>query len=54
MSSLKSLNVDLSARIENLSIASFSVKHVLIYNRCKDFEVDGCNNHISTISKSND
>jgi hypothetical protein len=53
MSSLKSLNADLSARIENLSIASSSVKHVLICNRCKDVDIDACNTHVSTILKLN-
>jgi hypothetical protein len=53
MSSLKSLNANLSARIENLSIASFSVKHVSISNRCKDVDIDACNTHASTILKLN-
>jgi hypothetical protein len=30
------------------------VEHVSICNRCKDFDVDACNNHASTISKLND
>jgi hypothetical protein len=30
------------------------MEHVSICNRCKDFDVDACNNHVSTISKSND
>jgi hypothetical protein len=29
------------------------VEHVFIYNRCKDFDIDGCNDHVSTISKLN-
>jgi hypothetical protein len=53
MSSLKSLNADLNARIENLSIASSSVKRVSICNRCKDFDIDACNAHASTILKFN-
>jgi hypothetical protein len=53
MSSLKSLNADLSAKIENLSIASSSVKHVSICNRCKDVDIDACNTHASTILKLN-
>jgi hypothetical protein len=53
ISSLKSLNADLSAKIENLSIASSSVKHVLICNRCKDVDIDACNTHVSTILKLN-
>jgi hypothetical protein len=53
MSSLKSLNVDLSARIENLSIASSFVKHVSICNRCRYVDIDACNTHASTILKLN-
>jgi hypothetical protein len=53
-SSLKSLNVDLNARIEKLSIFNSSVEHVSICNRCKDFDFDACNDHVSTISKLND
>jgi hypothetical protein len=54
ISSLKGLNVDLNARIEKLNVASPSLKHVSICNRCKDFDIDACNNHVSTISKLND
>ncbi|WP_447406313.1 hypothetical protein, partial [Clostridium perfringens] len=54
ISILKSLNVDLNARIEKLSVASSSVKHVSICNRCKDFDVNACNDHAFTISKLND
>jgi vacuolar-type H+-ATPase subunit I/STV1 len=54
ISSLKSLNVDLNARIEKLNIASSSVEHVSICNRCKDFDIDVYNDHASTICKLND
>jgi hypothetical protein len=30
------------------------MEHVSICNRCKDFHVDACNSHVSTISKLND
>jgi hypothetical protein len=53
ISSLKRSNANLNARIEKLDIASSSVKHVSICNKCKDFDVDACNNHVSTISKLN-
>jgi hypothetical protein len=43
MSSLKSLNVDLNAKIEKVNIISSSVEHVSICNRCKDFDIDACN-----------
>jgi hypothetical protein len=51
ISSLKSVNADLNARIEKLNDASSSLEHVSICNRCKDFDVDACNNHFSTIAK---
>jgi hypothetical protein len=54
ISSLKRSNVDLNATIEKLNIASSSMEHVSICNRCKDFDVDACNNHASTISKLNE
>jgi hypothetical protein len=54
ISSLKGLNANLNARIEKLNVASPSLKHVSICNTCKDFDVDACNNHVSTISKLND
>jgi hypothetical protein len=54
ISSIKSLNADLNTRIENLNIPSSSVEHVSIYNRCKDFDIDACNDHASTILKLND
>jgi hypothetical protein len=34
-------------------VASSSVEHVVICNRCKDFDIDACNEHASTIPKSN-
>jgi hypothetical protein len=37
-----------------MNIASSSVEHVSICNRCKYFDIDACNNHVSTISKLND
>jgi hypothetical protein len=54
ISSLNSLNADLNARIENLNVASSSTEHVSICNRCKDFDIDVCDDHASTISKLND
>jgi hypothetical protein len=52
ISSLKNLNDDLNAKIEN--VASSSVEHVSICNRCKDIDIDACNNHASTILKLTD
>jgi hypothetical protein len=37
ISSLKSLNTDLNAKLEKVNIASSTVEHVSICNRCKDF-----------------
>jgi Leucine-rich repeat (LRR) protein len=52
ITSLKSLNTDLNARIEQLSVASSSMEHVCA--KCKDHDFDACNNHVSTITKLND
>jgi hypothetical protein len=52
ISSLKSLNVDLNVKLEKVNVAS-SCGHVVIYNRCKDFDVDACNEHVSTILNLN-
>jgi hypothetical protein len=53
MSSLKNLNADLNAKIEKVNISSSSVEHVSICNRCKDFAINACNAHASTILKLN-
>jgi hypothetical protein len=53
ISSLKSLNVDLNAKLEKVNVASSTVEHVSICNRCKVFYIDACNIHISTILKLN-
>jgi hypothetical protein len=53
ISSLKSLNADLNAKLEKVNVASSSVEHVVICNRCKDFDIDACNEHASTILKLN-
>jgi hypothetical protein len=53
ISSLKSLNVDLNTKLEKVNVASSCVEHVVICNRCKDFDVDACNEYASTILKLN-
>jgi hypothetical protein len=53
ISSLKNLNADLSTDLEKVNVASSCVEHVVICNRCKDFNVDACNEHASTIHKLN-
>jgi hypothetical protein len=53
ISNLKNLNVDLNAKLEKVNIASSSVEHVVICDRCKNFNIDACNEHASTILKLN-
>jgi hypothetical protein len=52
--SISSLNDDLNAKLEEVNKSSSCVEHVDICNRCKDFNVDACNEHIASITKSND
>jgi hypothetical protein len=54
ISSLKSLNDDLNAKLEEANKSSSCVEHVVICNRCKDFDVDTCNEHLISIDKLND
>jgi hypothetical protein len=49
ISNLKNLN----AKLEKVNIASSFVEHVVICNRCKNFDIDACNEHASTIIKLN-
>jgi hypothetical protein len=51
VSSLRSLNDDLNAKLEEVNKSSSCVEHVVICNRCKDFDVDACNEHIVSIIK---
>jgi hypothetical protein len=53
ISSLKNLNVDLNTKLEKFNVASSCVEHVVICNRCKDFNIDACNEHVSIIAKLN-
>jgi hypothetical protein len=53
ISSLKILNADLNAKLEEVNSSSSSVEHVVICNRCKDFNINACNEHASTILKLN-
>jgi hypothetical protein len=54
VSSLRSLNDELNAKLEEVNKSSSCVEHVVICNRCKDFDVDACNEHIASITKLND
>jgi hypothetical protein len=53
ISSLKSLNDELNAKLEEVKTSS-CVEHVIICNRCKDFDVDACDEHLISITKLND
>jgi hypothetical protein len=52
LSSLKTLNDDLSAKLEVENRSSSCVEHVVICNRCKDF--DACDEHLASIAKLKD
>jgi hypothetical protein len=54
ISSLKNANDDLSKKLDECYVASSSLSHVSICNRCKDFGIDACVDHTSTIAKLND
>jgi hypothetical protein len=54
ISSLKTLNDDLNAKLEIVNKSSPCVEHVVICNRCKDFNVDACVEHLTSITKLND
>jgi hypothetical protein len=53
ISNLNNLNNDLNAKLEKVNIASSYVEHVVICNRCKNFDIDTCNEHTYTILKLN-
>jgi hypothetical protein len=54
VSNLKSINDDLNAKLEVVNKSSSCVEHVVICNRCKDFNVDACVEHLTSITKLND
>jgi hypothetical protein len=54
ISSLKSVNNDLNAKLEVANRSKSCVEHVVICNRCKDFNVDACSEHLVSIAKLND
>jgi hypothetical protein len=54
ISSLKNANDDLSKKLDEYHVASSSLSHVSICNRCKDFNIDVCVDHACTIAKLND
>jgi hypothetical protein len=54
ISSLRSINDDLNAKLEIASKSTTCVENVVICNRCKDFDIDACSEHIASIAKLND
>jgi hypothetical protein len=54
ISSLKSINDDLNAKLEKSSKLKSCIEHVVICTRCKDFDIDTCNEHLVSISRLND
>jgi hypothetical protein len=54
VSSLKNLNDELNAKLEEVNKTSSCVEHVIICTRCKDFDVDACNEHLTSIAQLND
>jgi hypothetical protein len=54
VSSLKDLNVELNAKLEEANATRSCVEHVVICNRCKDFNVNACDEHLISIAKLND
>jgi hypothetical protein len=52
--SLKNLNDELNAKLEEVNKTSSCVEHVSICNRCKDFDVNACDEHLISIAKLND
>jgi hypothetical protein len=53
VSSLKNLNDELNANLEEANATRSYVEHVVICNRCKDFDVNACDEHIISIAKLN-
>jgi hypothetical protein len=53
ISSLKRLNDELNAKLEEVNKTSSCVEHVSICNRCKDSDVDAYNEHLISITKLN-
>jgi hypothetical protein len=48
------LNDDLSAKLEVANRSGSCVEHVIICNRCKDFDINACDEHLVSIAKLND
>jgi hypothetical protein len=48
------LNVELNAKLEEAKVTKSCIEHVVICNRCKDFDIDACDEHLASITKLND
>jgi hypothetical protein len=53
ISSLRNLNYELNAKLEEVNKTSSCVEHVIVCNRCKDFDVDACDEHLASITRLN-
>jgi hypothetical protein len=54
ISSLRSMNVGLDAKLEIANKPTSCVEHVVVCTRCIDFNIDACSEHLVSISKLND
>jgi hypothetical protein len=54
ISSLKNFNVELNAKLEEANVTKSCIGHVVICNRCKDFDINACDEHLASITKLND
>jgi hypothetical protein len=54
VSSLKNLNVELNPKLEEANVTKSCIEHVVICNRCKDFNIDACDEHLASITKLSD
>src|SRR6187455_2671384 len=54
ISNLRSINDELNAKLEIDSKSTSCVEIVATCNRCKDFDIDACREHLVSISKLND
>jgi hypothetical protein len=52
-SSLKNLNDELNDKLEKVNETSSCVEHVIICKKCKDFDIDACDEHVTSIAKLN-
>ena len=53
MSSLRSINDNLNAKLEIASKSTSCVENVVTCTRCKDVNIDACSKHLASISKLN-